>query len=63
MNDKMINKINLLYDLFTLITFEKSWETKKQKKVSIQNYKTNRKYVKIDLILQRIKKAAQAIKI
>jgi hypothetical protein len=35
MNDKMINKINLLYDLFTLITFEKSWETKKQKKVSI----------------------------
>ena len=52
------NKILFLYDLFTLLTLEKSWEIKRKSKLSIEDYKRARKAVRLDTFVSRIKKAA-----
>lgn len=46
-DDKLKDLIFLIYDLLTLITFEKSWEIKRKTKATIFDYKQMRKLVKI----------------
>lgn len=55
--------VYLIYDLFTLITFEKSWEIKRKTRASMLEYKKMRGLVKIGNLLNRIGKAVECIKI
>jgi hypothetical protein len=53
----------LIYDLLTLITFEKSWEIKRKTKAYMLDYKHMRKLVKMESILARITRALEVIKL